>query len=134
MQKKIPFPSLLVLLPDDITEDTDLNVASYWKKGDPCILQISSFRREYGPQVSAMQRLSERTLAGGDWQTVEVEHAAKGCDVAAASTRDGEGACWVHVYLVWDWLAVHATISHKGNSSVCDWAWAAVLSIQPVVV
>jgi hypothetical protein len=129
-----PFPSLSLLLPDDIVEDTDPKIASYWKHGDTCLLQISTFLRERGPQVSATQRLSELMRAGADWQTVSLPRTIEGCDIAAASTRDGHGTSWVHVYLVWDWLAVHATVSHKGQVFTCDWAWSALFSIRPVVM
>ena len=58
----------------------------------------------------------------------------EGCDVAAASTTDEEGTSWVHVYLVWEWVAVHATLSRKGEVSQCDWAWKALHSIRPVIM
>jgi hypothetical protein len=134
MKRANPFPSLSLLLPDDVVEDTDSQVASYWKHGDTCLLQISCFFRERGPQVSATQRLSEQMRAGGDWQTVRLRRTIEGCDIAAASSKDSEDTSWVHVYLVWDWLAVHATISHKGSPSTCDWAWDALFSIRPVVM
>jgi hypothetical protein len=134
MKRANPFPSLSLLLPNEITEDTDSTVASYWKPDDTCLLQISSFLREHGPQVSAMQRLSDRTLAGGKWEPVDLSFTIEGCDVAAASMKDEKGVSWVHVYLVWDWLAVHATVSAKGKVSQCDWAWKAVRSIRPVVM
>jgi hypothetical protein len=134
MKRANPFPSLSLLLPDDVAEDTDSTVASYWKHGDTCLLQISSFLRERGPQVLATQRLSERMQAGGDWQTVSLARTIDGCDIAAASTKDGQDTSWVHVYLVWDWLAVHATVSHKSQLSTCDWAWNSLFSIRPVVM
>ena len=135
MKSVHPFPSLSLLLPDDIAEDTDSNVASYWKRDDStCLLQISSFLRKSGRQISAKQRLMERMRAGGEWQTVDLGLRIEGCDIAAASTKDGDDTSWVHVYLVWDWLAVHATVSRKGRSSTCDWAWDALFSIRPVVM
>jgi hypothetical protein len=134
MKRVNPFPSLSLLLPDDVVEAIDSTVASYWTRGDTCLLQIRSFLREQGPQVSAVQRLSERTRAGGGWETVNLPHRIEGCDMAAASNKDDKGTSWVHVYLVWDWLAVHATVSHHGDSSSnCDWAWNALISIRPVV-
>jgi len=134
MKRTNPFPSLSLLLPDDIVEDSDTKVASYWKRDDTCLLQISSHLRVEGPQVSAIQRLSERMRAGGEWKTVSLGSTIEGCDIAAASTKDTEGASWVHVYLVWDWLAVYATVSHKDNALMCDWAWSALFSIRPVVM
>jgi len=134
MKRANPFPSLSLLLPDDIVEDSDTKVASYWKPGDICLLQISSVLRVEGQQVSATQRLSDRMRAGGEWRTVSLPCTIEGCDIAAASAKDGEGASWVHVYLVWDWLAVYATVSYKGDPSMCDWAWSALFSIRPVVM
>jgi hypothetical protein len=134
MKSANPFPSLSLYLPDDIQEDTDSSVASYWRRNDSCLLQLSSFLRNSGPQISAEQRLTDRMRAGGEWSQVNLERKIQGCDMAAASTQDGENSSWVHVYLVWDWLAVYATISHKGSPSTCDWAWDALFSIRPVVM
>jgi hypothetical protein len=135
MKRTNPFPSLSLLLPDDIVEDNDTKVASYWKPGDDtCLLQISSFLRVEGPQVSAAQRLTDRMRALGEWKTVSLARTIEGCDIPAASTKDGEDTSWVHVYLVWDWLAVYATVSYKGNPSMCDWAWSVLFSMRPVVM
>jgi len=134
MKRVNPFPSLSLLLPDDVVEEIDSTVASDWTRRDTCLPQISSFLREQGPQVSAVQRLSERTGAGGGWETVNLPHTIENCDMAAASNKDDKGTSWSHVYLVWEWLTVHATVSHQGNSSNCDWAWNALFSIRPVVM
>jgi len=134
MKRTNPFPSLSLLLPDDIVEDNDTKVASYWKPGDTCLLQISSYLRVEGPQVSAAQRLSDRMRAGGEWQTVSLARTIENCDIVAASTKDAEGTSWVHIYLVWEWLAVYATVSHKGNPSMCDWVWNVLFSIRPVIM
>jgi hypothetical protein len=134
MKKANPFPSVSIDLPEDVIEDKDPTVASYWRKGDTCLLQISTFLRESGPQVSAEQRLSERIGAGGAWKEFNLPQAIEGCETAAASTTDGKGSSWVHIYLVWGWLAVHATVSQGGEHSKCDWAWDALLSIRPVVM
>jgi hypothetical protein len=134
MKRANPFPSLSLLLPDDIVEDNDTKVASYWRSGDTCLLQISSYLRVEGPQVSAAQRLSDRMRTGGAWQKVSLARTIEDCDIAAASTKDAEDTSWVHVYLVWDWLAVYVTVSCKGNPLMCDWAWSALFSIRPVVM
>jgi hypothetical protein len=84
MKRANPSPSLSLLLPDDAVEEIDPTVASYWRREDACLLQISSFRREQGPQVSAAQRLSERTGAGGEWESVNLPHSIEGCEIAAA--------------------------------------------------
>ena len=134
MKRANPFPSVSILLPDDVVEDNDSTVVSYWRKGDTCLLQISSFLRERGPQVSAAQRLSERMGPGGDWQEFHLPQGIEGCETAAASTTNGRGTSWVHIYLVWEWLVVHATISQRVDLSTCDWAWNALFSIRPVIM
>jgi hypothetical protein len=134
MRHANPFPSVSLLLPDDIREDIDSKVASFWKDEDTCLLQISSFLREQGPQISAKSRLSERMRAGGDWHTVSLGRVIEGCDIAAASTKDSQDTSWVHVYLVWEWLAVHATVSNRGQLSMCNWAWNSLFSIRPVIM
>lgn len=133
MKRASPFPSFSLLLPDDVSEDRDSKVASYWKPNDTCLLQMSSFLREQGPQISAIQRLSERMRTGGEWQPVSLTHSIKGCDIAAASTSDDEGISWVHVYLVWEWLAIYATVARKDDHCLCDWVWDSLLSIRPIV-
>ena len=134
MKRVIPFPSLSLLLPDDVAEDRDSKVVSYWRPNDTCLLQMSSFRRTQGPQVSATQRLSDRIQKGGEWLPVGITHTIQGCDIAAASTIDAEGNPWVHVYLVWEWLSVYVTVARKAEHSVCDWVWDSLLSIRPIVM
>jgi hypothetical protein len=129
-----PFPSFSMLLPDDVVEDHDGTVASYWKKGNRCLLQLSSFRRDSGPQVSAAQRLSDRMEMGGTWQPFSLPHEIRGCEAIAASTIDEHGTVWLHAYLVWPWLTVHVTVSRRSDFSDCEWAWRAVSSIHPVVM
>jgi hypothetical protein len=129
-----PFPSFSISLPDGVTEDHEDTVASYWKKGDSCLLQVSSFRRDSGPQVSAAQRLSDRTKMGGTWQSFNLPREIRGCEAVAASTVDENGTVWVHAYLVWPWLTIHVTVSRQGDASDCEWAWKAVSSIYPVVM
>jgi hypothetical protein len=120
MKKVNPFPSVFLLMPDDVEEEIDSTVASYWKEGDSCLVQISSFLREHGQQVSASQRLSERMAKGGEWHPFDLPKQVYGCEMAAAVTSDDQGATWVHVYLVWEWLAVYATVSGHGELSKCN--------------
>ena len=129
-----PFPSFSISLPDGVTEDHENTVASYWKKGDSCLLQVSSFQRDSGPQVSAAQRLSDRAKMGGTWQPFNLLQEIRGCEAVAASTVDEHGTVWVHAYLVWPWLTVHVTVSRQSDSSDCEWAWKAVSTIRPVVM
>jgi hypothetical protein len=122
------------LLPDDVAENHEDTIASYWRKGDTCLLQVSSFRRDSGPQISAAQRLSERVEMGGIWKPFNLPRKIHGCEAVAASTVDDRGTAWVHVYLVWPWLSVHVTVSRQGDLSGCEWAWEAISGIHAVVM
>ena len=114
MKRLNPFPSVSILLPDDIVEDNDPSVASYWREGDSCPLQLSTFYRQHGSQISAMNRLSDRMATGGQWLMFNLPGQINGCEIAAAAINDDEGTSWVHIYLVWEWVAVHATVSGHG--------------------
>jgi hypothetical protein len=135
MKSTKPFPSFSLLLPDEVTEDhRDTNVVSYWIAGDSCLLQLSSFMRNSGKQIPATERLSERIRNGGQWKSLEVPHAANGCEAAAAQTTDDNGTTWVHAYLVWPWLSIHVTVSRNGDPLACEWPWAALSTIRPVLM
>jgi hypothetical protein len=129
-----PFPSFSMLLPDGVTENHEETVASYWRRGDSCLLQISSFQRDSGPQVSAAERLSDRAKMGGIWKPFNLPREIRGCETVAASTVDDHGTVWVHAYLVWPWLTIHVTVSREKNLSGCEWVWEAVSSIHPTVM
>jgi hypothetical protein len=101
MKAANPFPSVSLLLPEDVLENHDDRVSSYWRKGDTCLLQLSSFTRQSGAQVSATQRLSDRTKAEARWKPFDLPRKLEGCEAAAATMVDEQGTSWVHVYLVW---------------------------------
>src|SRR6266567_3761585 len=124
-----PFPSVSLLLPEDVLENHDDRVSSYWRKGDTCLLQLSSFTRQSGAQVSAAQRLSDRTKTEANWKPFDLPRKLEGCEAAAATMVDEQGISWVHVYLVWPWVAVHVTVSRKGQLDECHWAWDSLASI-----
>jgi hypothetical protein len=50
--------------------------------------------------------------------------------MAAASTRGDHNTTWVHVYLVWDWLAVYTTISNKGQLAACDYSVSSARALR----
>jgi hypothetical protein len=129
-----PFPSVSLSLPDDVLEDHDSRVSSYWKAGDSCLLQLSCFVRETGDQVSAQDRLAARMGASLNWSLFELPRRPADCEVAAAKTIDVEATTWVHAYLVWQWLTIYVTVSQKADLQHCDWAWDALASIRPVVM
>jgi|ERR1035438_9084331 hypothetical protein len=134
MKTTNPFPSVLVSIPEDAIQDFDDQVVSYWKDGDTSLLQMSAFVRQSGEQVSAQERLAARMEGNQKWALFNVSRSPKGCEVAAAVMVDTDGVSWIHVYLVWPWLAVHVSISRGGSVDECDWAWDSVASIRPAVM
>jgi hypothetical protein len=60
MKSVTPTGSHAIDLPDDVVEDIDGAVASYWIRGKDMALQRSSHFRFSGPQVSAAIRLQNR--------------------------------------------------------------------------
>lgn len=135
MKATKPFPSFSMLLPDDVAKDHhDSDIASCWTTGNNCLLQLSCFTRESGPQVSAAERVSDRMKMGGNWKPFDLPLAVDGCDAAAARTVDDGGTTWVHAYLVWPWMSIHVTVSRQGNLSACEWAWEALATIRPVLM
>jgi hypothetical protein len=130
-----PFPSLTIEVPDDRREDDDLTSCySCWMDGDSCLLQISSFVRESGDQVSAEDRLRARMQDGSGWSSFSLPAQPSGCEAAAAKTAGEDGTTWVHAYLVWPWIAIYITVSRQGDPQVCHWVWDAVASVRPVVM
>ena len=128
-----PTSSYEIALPDDIRENYDESVASFWKDENPVLLQISTRRRTEGSQVGAEDRLRERIQdSGGTWTDVHFLPSFFE-DVAAAKTTDEEGTTWLHVYMTNSELAIYATISGPAQAKVeeADWALTALQTIKP---
>jgi hypothetical protein len=125
--------SYQITLPDDVFQQQDERVSSFWRPGSHSALQLSSYVREAGPQVSAEQRLNER-IAKGDSKAAPLKgFQTDWCpESAAATVIDGRGWTWTHVYLVWPDLAVYATVSRPPyeDSSADSWAIQAVKGIR----
>ena len=119
-----PTESYVLDVPSDAHEDVDERVSSYWLDGNS-LLQISSYVRVAGPQVSAVQRLKDR-LADERFPTVNYETISFiSCpETAAASGVDEAGCRWVFVYGVWPDLAILATISGPPDEMEKRAAWA----------
>ena len=127
-----PTGSYCISLPDDVAEDYDERVASYWKEGHSLLLQVSSYIRHEGPQVSAAERLDARlqqeSLSGVSRDvciTIDCP------DIETAGGIDCEGTRWVYVYAVWPDLTIFASISGD-DKDVRDnscWALEAINSI-----
>jgi hypothetical protein len=129
MKTSNPSPLISLLLPEDVLESHDDGVSSYWKRNDTCLLQISC---ESGAQLSASQRLSERTMPQGIWRPFDLPRKPEGCEAAAATLVNDQGNWWVHAYFVWKSLAIHATISRQGPLEGCVWALDSLATIRHV--
>lgn len=128
-----PFESCLISVPEQVEEDIDGTVASYWLAGDDLLLQISSYVREHGLQIPAAMRLTERLCRGAlqDVETFDIK--IEGCpDTAAASWKDDDGVNWIGVYAVWPWITVFFTVSHP-HRDVTPESWA-LMSIRSLRV
>ena len=108
-----PSSSYQVALPDDVCEQSDQRVSSFWLDGKPLLLQLSSYVRDKGRQVGARVRLKERIAKHAQrWSTWEARiYPDAAVDQATAEFTDENGVLWVHVYLVWPHLTIYATIS-----------------------
>jgi hypothetical protein len=128
-----PTGSYQISLPDDVLQQLDEQVSSFWRpNGDVC-LQLSSKIREGDGQVGADQRLKERTQSSkGEWfpLTEFVPRWTKDC--AAAALLKSDGWTWKHIYLVWPNLAIYVTISKPPyeNPGADQWAIEAAKNIQ----
>jgi hypothetical protein len=122
-------------VPQEVQEDVDEQVASYWLPGKSGLLQVSSTTRVSGEQVAAGQRLTERLsseqLTDVREEVVDVDACP---DVAAASGFDAEGTRWLYCYAVWPDLAILATVSGDRTELQADgnWPWATLASLRRV--
>lgn len=108
-----PSSSYQLELPEQICEQTDGKVQSFWLDGGPLLLQLSSYIRGQGEQVGARDRLEDR-IAKNDhrWKIWENKfHPDHAVDQATGEFTDSDGLLWVHSYLVWPHLTVYSTIS-----------------------
>lgn len=128
-----PTSSYELTIPTDVREDDDERVFSLWRPGSSVVLQTSSYRKENGEPVSAMDRMQGR-MDGERLDGAEiVEFSINGCsDVAAFRGTDAEGVLWFYVYGVWPDLTVLFTVSGRQNDVTQngDWAFEAVRSTR----
>ncbi len=108
-----PTESYQISLPDDVVQEFDEDVSSFWRPHSGTALQLSSRVRTSGPQVNA------------DWCP----------NIAAATYTKSNGWVWTHAYLVWQDLVVYATIMRPPDEDPNSDAWAleAVKSIRKTV-
>jgi hypothetical protein len=137
MLKLAPTASYQITLPEDILQKHDEDgVSSFWRPGSHCALQLSSYTRDAGPQVSAEQRLRERMeRSGSKWMRLQEFHSKGSQDFAAGSILNEDGWLWTHIYLVWPDLAIYATISNPPyeEKDSARWAVDAVEKIERLI-
>lgn len=128
-----PTPSYSIELPDDCAEDIDGSVISYWRPDDSCALQISSYRRSSGEQVTARERLAARISRGGQPALSPVAIQLPYSDYAAAIGTDDENVTWLYVYVVWPSVTLLVTLSGSREALLDERSWLrrAVSRIQP---
>jgi hypothetical protein len=131
-----PTGSYELLLPDDVLQQHEDGVTSFWRNGNACALQVSSYIRESGSQVSARERLTERIQeSGARWRYPELKlRLEKEAELAAGEMTDDEGFRWLHVYIAWPDFAIYATVSwpEKEPSQNCQWAVNALLDLRRI--
>ena len=130
-----PTESYELTLPDDVLQELDEGVSSFWRAHSGTALQLSSRLRSSGTQVNAQQRLNDRMEMNqglSTWVTLDGFRADWCPDVAAATCTKSNGWVWTHAYLVWPDLAVYATVSRPPNedTKTDEWAIQAVKSIR----
>jgi hypothetical protein len=134
-----PAPSYEVTVPDDVVEDHDGRVSSYWRPGSALLLQLSSALRIQSEQVSAADRLRDlhnRSLA--KWSPFNLTPVSFPGDFVASQMVDSKGLRWIHAHLTTSDLAVYATISGSVEDfkDESNWATEAVRTLrlrQPLV-
>ena len=130
-------PSYTVAIPADVTEENDGRVCSFWRQGEPLLLQLSSYLRTEGEQSSAHARLQERIKrsSGNRLTLAENLHPDRAIDQATAEQLDDKRVLWVHTYLVWPHLTVYALISGPEPlvRDASNWAAKAIASLALVV-
>jgi hypothetical protein len=128
-----PSSSYCLELPDHVIHEIDGRVSSFWIDRQVLLLQLSSYQRLEGIQLSARHRLLDRIEKhSSTWQHRALSLSQDSTvDQAFALQFDGKLA-WLHGYLVWPHLTVYATISGK-EQEVDDpdnWAIKALRSLS----
>jgi hypothetical protein len=119
--------SFSVMLPEGVCDQRDERVSSSWLEGKPLLLQLSSYIRTEGAQLSAQERLAQRMAKHQEtWRLWKARiHPDTSIDQASAEFVNGNGFLWVHSYLVWTHLAIYATISGPEPEVRMNDNWAA---------
>jgi hypothetical protein len=137
MLKIVRSSSYQLELPEQICEQIDEQVSSFWLEGNPLLLQVSSYLRNKGKQVSAQERLTDRIkkhkYKWTKWKTKI--YAGTDVDQATAQFIDEDGLLWLHSYLVWSHLAIYSTISGPQElvTNSKNWAVESLKSIKLII-
>lgn len=133
-----PSPSFTIAVPAGVREEQDDRVTSFWVARQPLLLQVSSYLRFDGEQVDARTRLLERIaqhpeVAWTPWP--ERMHPDGSIDEATAGHVDDQQVLWLHTYLVWPHLTVHAIVSGPDDlvRQAGNWARQAVATVALAV-
>ncbi len=127
-----PTPSYSIEIPDDCEEELDGSVISYWRPNESTALQLSSYRRADGAQLTARERLAARIARGGRPTLSQIAIALPYTDYAAAIGTDDENVTWLYVYISWPSATLLVTLSgcHEVVRSEHSWSRRALSSIQ----
>lgn len=117
-------PSYQLMIPVTAAEKCEDDVVSYWIDSD-IALQISSYLRTEGSQVSADERLRDAIMRAPT-RNIELENITiEACpDVAAATMADADGVSWTYCYAVWPDLAIFCLISGATSGFHLQRGWA----------
>src|SRR5262249_15984564 len=129
-----PSSSYHLDLPEQTREQYDGRVSSFWLEGSPLLLQLSSYIRRHGEQVSSRERLRDRVAQHAvHWDIWDAKiHPDTTIDQATGEFIDDEGLLWVHSYLGWPHLTIYTIISGPKElvQATDNWAMQSLKSLQ----
>jgi hypothetical protein len=111
-------------LPDNVISDIDDRVFSWWLDGGDALLQITSYIRSSGLQVTATERINETRQRTDFLADDRAPRLSIDCpDIASASGIDSEGVEWHYYYFVWPDLTIFVTVSGRPNTLPDQSGW-----------
>jgi hypothetical protein len=121
-----PTSSYQLVVPEMICERLEEKIASFWMDDEPLLLQLSSYIRQEGLQITAKCRLEDRIEKDvQSWRLRKIGiFSDSSIDQAAAEYIDNDGLMWIHAYLVWPHLTIYATVSGPKKIVKDDENWA----------
>jgi len=124
MKRISPTNSYSLDLPDDIVTDSDDHVFTWWRDQSEVLLQLSSYKRNSGLQVTAEERLAARRKQTEFPLNDAAPLLSTVCpDMASASGIDSAGIRWHYYYLVWSDLTIFAAASGKPSDLLSQGGW-----------